>query len=317
MASDNVYNVYKRNGTSHNKVDSNQTKFHADTKANSQSKKLEIDNNFIDICDDKQEPKAKEGIILLSHDDFPHIDVRTKRYSKKHFESNKKMETRSAINIEAIESSNCIANKRLNNKKFEAGTLNLKSKNDSFKDGETNITNDVVKVVLQNLLDVAISRNMPRSGKLQSFGNSERESKLKCTFECDCSDVVMMDIIDVGVPNEGNLHSKNKTELEREMEIYEAFERDESRVIVRDSHEMLKEESKIATELPNEKKRTLEGNVYERKKKRIKHAQKLVTRTNNEEDVCFICFDGGDLVLCDRRYVQLQKFNNFIVYYVS
>lgn len=39
-----------------------------------------------------------------------------------------------------------------------------------------------------------------------------------------------------------------------------------------------------------------------RKRGRISKGVKAPTRKKMEEDVCFICFDGGELVLCDRRW---------------
>ncbi|URD97749.1 Plus3 [Musa troglodytarum] len=35
-------------------------------------------------------------------------------------------------------------------------------------------------------------------------------------------------------------------------------------------------------------------------------AARTLTRRKEEEEVCFICFDGGDLVVCDRRYTILH-----------
>jgi len=47
------------------------------------------------------------------------------------------------------------------------------------------------------------------------------------------------------------------------------------------------------------------GAVFKRKRGRpAKGAPKVappVRQQQDEEDVCFICFDGGSLVLCDRR----------------
>lgn len=44
-----------------------------------------------------------------------------------------------------------------------------------------------------------------------------------------------------------------------------------------------------------------------RKRGRISKGVKAPTRKKMEEDVCFICFDGGQLVLCDRRCAQLLR----------
>ena len=40
---------------------------------------------------------------------------------------------------------------------------------------------------------------------------------------------------------------------------------------------------------------------------------KLSVKRKDEEEVCFICFDGGDLVICDRRFVLHVDF--FIFFY--
>lgn len=34
-------------------------------------------------------------------------------------------------------------------------------------------------------------------------------------------------------------------------------------------------------------------------------------RKKDDEEVCFICFDGGDLVVCDRRFVNDMEFHSF------
>lgn len=305
MASNNIYNVYRRNGTSHNKIESSQSKSNLDALSENANKKSNIDNNIYNFCNvEQEEPKPTNSIILLSDDDLTSFNVRPKRYIKKHPEINTKMETRS-ITFEATKSNDCKVYKKLDTKN-ECEIMNPITKSLNCKDGEINVENNVIKGVVQNLLDVAINKNMSRSRKCESSISNKRECRPECTLEGDSLDVVMMDSNDIGIKNEESLKLKTKTELEREMEIYEAFERDEeARVVLRDLHEMPREELDIAVDPSNEKKRALEGNFYERKKKRIKHEQKLVSKTKSGEDVCFICFDGGDLVLCDRRYNML------------
>lgn len=102
-----------------------------------------------------------------------------------------------------------------------------------------------------------------------------------------------------------------KTELEWEMELYEAFERDEqARFSAREQKgdstqvELKHHVAMLPSEPPNDKKRAPECVLQERHKKQSRHHVQAVDEksSRNEEDVCFICFDGGDLMLCDRRY---------------
>lgn len=52
--------------------------------------------------------------------------------------------------------------------------------------------------------------------------------------------------------------------------------------------------------------------VAKRKRGRPPRAQanqpsaKKIKEEDEDEDVCFICFDGGSLVLCDRRFVLIS-----------
>jgi hypothetical protein len=92
-----------------------------------------------------------------------------------------------------------------------------------------------------------------------------------------------------------------RTELEREMELYEASEREEqARLLGPMRVEQQREE--LYRESHNEKKRALDMPMPERQRKLSRNMLPGDERKREEEDVCFICFDGGELVLCDRRY---------------
>ncbi|KAJ7520080.1 hypothetical protein O6H91_20G065700 [Diphasiastrum complanatum] len=104
---------------------------------------------------------------------------------------------------------------------------------------------------------------------------------------------------------------KVKTELELEMELFEAAEREDKMRLISSSRLEEQGDSTIPKGgvpviqgLKNERKRGLDdtaadvSQVLPRKRGRRAHR---VSPTMEEDDVCFVCFDGGELVLCDRR----------------
>lgn len=80
--------------------------------------------------------------------------------------------------------------------------------------------------------------------------------------------------------------------LETEVSVKEASE---SEVPVKEASE---------SEVPVEALRPKRGNGKRKRGRALARVQsRAPPKKKEEEDVCFICFDGGNLVLCDRRYV--------------
>ncbi|KAJ7539707.1 hypothetical protein O6H91_11G106100 [Diphasiastrum complanatum] len=111
---------------------------------------------------------------------------------------------------------------------------------------------------------------------------------------------------------------KMKTELELEMELFEAAEGEEQTRLISSSRPEEQEDLtihkgglQVVEEVKNERKRFLDDRagdasqvVPKKRGRRRAHGvsvTKGVSSTKEEDDVCFVCFDGGELVLCDKR----------------
>lgn len=129
------------------------------------------------------------------------------------------------------------------------------------------------------------------SGQTEESSRSRRQPNAFTDILVDSKDLDLE-----GVPPK-----EKTTELEREIEMFESSEREEqARLLGLCRGEQQREEK--YKELQNDKKRSLELPLQERQRKLSRKMQTADERKKDEEDVCFICFDGGDLVLCDRRY---------------
>jgi hypothetical protein len=77
---------------------------------------------------------------------------------------------------------------------------------------------------------------------------------------------------------------------------------------IRDMDDSLLVGAPEASVVPGEEAKTAQTTAEKRKRGRPPKGQTKSPKTTpparkkkDEEDVCFICFDGGSLVLCDRR----------------
>ena len=137
----------------------------------------------------------------------------------------------------------------------------------------------------------------PKIGQTATRQLAEGSSKRHVDDDDDVND----DDVAMAAADDGSMKADmiEKTELEREMELFEASERAEQALLLERGDDMYSGKN----ELLNEKKRALESPLQERQRKQSRRLHAPDEKRKDEEDVCFICFDGGDLVLCDRRYV--------------
>lgn len=96
------------------------------------------------------------------------------------------------------------------------------------------------------------------------------------------------------------------------------MEDSEARPIVAEDEELVKEEqTPIAdTEIDTESEVMKSGSGSGGKRRRGRNPKattpvKAPARKTVGEDVCFVCLDGGDLVLCDRRFVPFPYVVSF------
>eukprot|EP01018_Ginkgo_biloba_P039399 Gb_13134 [translate_table: standard] len=133
-------------------------------------------------------------------------------------------------------------------------------------------------------------------------------------MEADTDGVLM--IVNTDGEANGEVGTQGKTELQRELELFEASEREEeAQFLSAIRPERRDAEAEEGAAPPNDVAVSKPcANVGRKKRGRKPKAQSSSpspspsqhepqprSRKKEEEDVCFVCFDGGELVLCDRR----------------